>query len=317
VLIVQGTKLRKSKLEMALRFAGALLVLVLFTPAFSVKPGHFKTCSQVGFCRRGRALSGRAKENPSWHSPYSLDASSIAISPDQASFTARVKSSIYPNVKFGLELRVHDDGVVRVRMDELDGLRKRYDEAASWALVKEPEISRDIRWIFGEKEIRAVYGETQDIEAVVAYEPLVVSLLRNGKAEVVLNGRGLLHMEHFRTESKPEPLNPADVPEEGSDDDEVVLKVNPHAWFEGDSEDGWWTETFSSWTDSKPKGNCGLHMWNAGADSYLLNRSRIPFLRHHISESWSCLWHSATCSTYGFANDNRRFSHFLRSVSAV
>jgi mannosyl-oligosaccharide alpha-1,3-glucosidase len=242
-----------------LRLAGTLFLSLLLTDTFALKPRDFKTCSQAGFCRRGRALSARAKENPTWKSPYSLDTSSIVIASDQASFTARVKSSIYPDVKFGLELRVHDDGVVRVRMDEVEGLRKRYDEAASWALVREPEVSREIRWIVGEKDLRAVYGETKDIETVVTFDPLVISLLRNGKVQVVLNGQGLLHMEHFRTESKPEPLNSTEVPEEGSDGDEevqTVMKVNPHAWFEGDSEDGWWVESFSSWTDSKPKGNC-------------------------------------------------------------
>jgi alpha 1,3-glucosidase len=240
-----------------LLFAGSLFLSLLLTDTFALKSGDFKTCSQAGFCRRGRALSARAKENHSWRSPYSVDASSIVVASNQASFTARVKSSIYPDIKFGFEARVHDDGVVRVRMDEVDGLRKRYDEAASWALVREPDISQSIRWVSGQKDVRAVYGEKKDIEVVVTYEPLVVSLLRNGQVQVVLNGQGLLHMEHFRLESQPEPLDRTDMPEEGLDVDDVpqtVMKVNPNAWFEGDSQDAWWSESFSSWTDSKPKG---------------------------------------------------------------
>jgi alpha 1,3-glucosidase len=149
-------------------------------------------------------------------------------------------------------------------MDELNGLRKRYDEAASWALVTEPQINNDVRWIAGQKNIRVVYGAKQDFEVIVHIDPLQISLLRNGKEQVVLNGQGLLHMEHFRTktpvetksESEPEPAS-TEVPEEGLDDEEnaqVVMKVNPRAWFEGDTEDAWWEETFSSWTDSKPKG---------------------------------------------------------------
>jgi hypothetical protein len=31
------------------------------------------------------------------------------------------------DIKFGFEACVHDDGVVRVRMEEVDGLRKRYE----------------------------------------------------------------------------------------------------------------------------------------------------------------------------------------------
>jgi alpha 1,3-glucosidase len=148
-------------------------------------------------------------------------------------------------------------------MDELDGLRKRYDEAASWALIAEPEISHDIRWTVGKQNVRAVYGTKKDIEVVVSFEPLKVVLLRKGKEQVVLNGKGLLHMEHFRTKSGSEETQPADVPEEGLDtDDETqkVIKVKTAAWFEGDSEDGWWDETFLQWTDTKPKGDTRTHL---------------------------------------------------------
>ncbi|OBZ65067.1 Glucosidase 2 subunit alpha [Grifola frondosa] len=214
---------------------------------------------QAAFCRRGRALSARANDSPSWRSPYTVDSSSVALAPDQVSFTAAVISSIYPDIKFALDVRVHEDGVVRVRMDEVDGIRKRYNEAASWALLDEPKASRDIQWTVRKKDLRAVYGSMKDVELVVSFDPLKVTLLRNGKEQVVLNGRGLLHMEHFRTkESVAQSKPPMDIPEEGFDVDDsnqVVMQANSRtAWFEGETEDGWWEETFSSWTDSKPKG---------------------------------------------------------------
>lgn len=235
-----------------MRAVGSLLVLVAALPlTFAVKTHDFKTCSQAGFCRRGRALSARASESPSWHSPYSIDPNSLSISPNQASFTAAVKSSLYPDIKFSLDVHVHHDGVVRVKMDEVDGLRKRYDEAASWALIADPKISKDIKWTAGKKEVRATYGKKKDTEVVITFEPLKVTLLRNGKEQVVLNGRGLLHLEHFRSKHE------IPVPEEGLDaeDAQKVMAVDkPSTWFEGDSEDAYWEETFSSWTDSKPKG---------------------------------------------------------------
>ncbi|KAI0944115.1 hypothetical protein AcV7_002026 [Taiwanofungus camphoratus] len=240
-----------------MRAFSSLLLLLTVPAVLAVKTQDFKTCSQAPFCRRGRALSARAKESPSWHSPYSVDSSTVVISPEQASFTAAVKSAIYPEIKFGLDVRVHQDGVVRVRMDEVNGLRKRYDEAASWALVAEPAISQDIKWAVSKKDVRAVYGNKKDIEVVVAFEPFKVTLLRNGREQVVLNGQGLLHMEHFRTKEAVEQSKlPADAQVDGlgPDDSQVVMQVNPRAWFEGETEDGWWEETFSSWTDSKPKG---------------------------------------------------------------
>ncbi|KAF9816794.1 hypothetical protein IEO21_03874 [Rhodonia placenta] len=235
-----------------MRALSSLLVLVAVPAALAVKTQDFKTCTQAAFCRRGRALSARAQENPSWSSPYSIDPSTISVLPGQASFTAGVKSLLYPDVKFGLDVRVHKDGVVRVRMDEVNGLRKHYDEAASWALIAEPDISPEIKWSVGKSDVRAVYGDKKDIEVVVAFQPLKVTLLRDGKEQVVLNGRGLLHMEHFRTKESAEEKLPVEQPQ--GDDSQVVMQVNSRAWFEGETEDGYWEEQFGSWTDTKPKG---------------------------------------------------------------
>ena len=242
---------------MEVRILSKLLVALCYLPViFALKTGDWKTCSQSAFCRRGRALAARAKDaDTSWKSPYSVDPNSVALSSGNAAFSARIKSSIYPDIKFKLDLQVLEDGVVRLRMDEVDGLRQRYNEAASWALISDPKISNEIQWIVGKNDVRATYGEKKDISVVVNYEPLKVSLLRGGKEEVVMNGRGLLHMEHFRTK-----VAKVDVPEEGLDEEDaqkVMQAGNPAAaWFEGEP-DGWWEETFLSWTDKKPKGMCG------------------------------------------------------------
>ncbi|KAI0657708.1 alpha-glucosidase [Cubamyces menziesii] len=242
-----------------MRSLGTLLVLAALPAALAVKTHDFKTCAQAGFCRRGRALAERAAGSQAWNSPYSVEASSLTLSPDQASFTAAVKSSIYPEANFGLDVRIHDDGVVRVRMDEVGGLRKRYDEAASWALLEEPKVSNSVQWSVAKDSARAKYGAKKEVEVVVNFKPLKITLLRNGKEQVVLNGRGLLHMEHYRTkESVAKSKEGLPPPEEGldTDDSQVVLaQTHPRtAWFEGEVEDGWWEETFNSFTDTKPRG---------------------------------------------------------------
>ena len=53
-----------------------------------------------------------------------------------------------------------------------------------------------MKWTAGKKDTRAAYG---DLSVVVQHKPLKVSLLKNDKEEIVLNGGGLLHSEHFRT----------------------------------------------------------------------------------------------------------------------
>lgn len=238
-----------------------LLWLSFLLPAvFAVKSQDFKTCADAGFCRRGRALASRSNEAGSnWKSPYSIDSASIVT--DVGSLTAAVKSSLYPDVKFTLKVRIDDNDVARIYMDEVDGLRKRYDETAAWALVEQPNLGQ-VEWMQGKKDIRAQFGEKKQLELRVSYDPLKIVLLRNGKEEIVLNGGGLLHMEHFRVKE--------DIPEaegNGSDnsshteegqaaepESQHTLQVNPRAWFEGENQDAWWSEQFRTWTDSKPKG---------------------------------------------------------------
>ncbi|KAF9237885.1 glycoside hydrolase family 31 protein [Melanogaster broomeanus] len=220
-----------------------------FPPPHSrFKANDFKTCSQSGFCRRGRALSARSlAAGSSWQSPYSINPSTLLLDPLEASFTAAVTSSAYPNIKFALDVRVHDDGVVRVRMDEVDSLRKRYDEAASWALVREPRLSKSEATACAQRTVTKTIWKL-----VVQYEPLKVTMFRDGVEQVVLNGRGLLHMEHFRTKEESQPAQIEDA--DGEAEAQTVFHVNNAAWFEGEEQDAWWEETFSSWTDSKPKG---------------------------------------------------------------
>ena len=179
------------------------------------------------------------KSGGKWVSPYSLDPSSIVLEDQGSRFTGRVRSSLYPEIKFELDVRIHENGVVRVRMDEKEGLRKRYDKAASWALLKEPTLSSSSKWSAGKEEVKIVYGEEDQVEVVVEFEPLVVRVKRDEKDEIVLNGQGLLHMEHFRKKVA---------------NGEGIREASPNSWFEGDAEDGLWEETWKSWTDTKPKG---------------------------------------------------------------
>ena len=86
-------------------------------------------------------------------------------------------------------------------------------------------------------------------------------------------------MEHFRTkESVEKGKEGLEVPEEGLDTDDnsqVVMGAHPRtAWFEGESEDGWWEETFNSFKDPKPKGRSHRH--SCIVPSEPMNRSRVP-----------------------------------------
>ncbi|GJJ08411.1 hypothetical protein Clacol_002627 [Clathrus columnatus] len=244
---------------MRLSISGLLLSIALLPFVFAVKSQDFKTCSDSGFCRRGRALAARADAaGSSWKSPYSIDPASIST--DTSVFFASVRSSLYPEIKFSFEARIHEDGVARIRMDEVGGLRKRYDEAAAWALIEEPRRAK-INWVVGKMDTRVQYGHKKEMELKIYHNPLKIVYLRGGREEIVINGDGLLHMEHFRT--KQEILEQPDDANNASDEspeafientEQKPFEANPRAWFEGESEDGWWSEQFRTWTDSKPKG---------------------------------------------------------------
>jgi alpha 1,3-glucosidase len=61
---------------------------------------------------------------------------SLSLVSERASLTARVKSELYPDIKFNLEVHLHEDGATRVRVDEVYDLRKRYCEAAQWGISR-------------------------------------------------------------------------------------------------------------------------------------------------------------------------------------
>ncbi|EJT96934.1 alpha-glucosidase [Dacryopinax primogenitus] len=236
----------------------SLISLLSFLPSVNAVKGHdFKTCSQSGFCRRGRALASRAAEADSWESPYSLLKDGLELDSQGSTFKGKVKSALYPDVRFSLRVDVLHDGLFRIRMDEVDGLKKRYDEASKWALVGEPELG-SAQWSKGEKEISAVTrtgGER--VELKIEYSPLKVGMWISGKEVIALNGRGLLHMEHFRT--KEEPAAESSVESSSGEEEQTVLEPakpteRPTAWFEGAEEDAYWSESFGGNTDSKPKG---------------------------------------------------------------
>lgn len=284
-----------------------LLLAAALPAALAVKTEDFKTCSQSAFCRRGQALADRAAQNPSWRSPYTVDAASVAH--HHASFAAAVKSSLYPHINFKLDVRVHKDGVVRVLMDEVGGLRKRYDETSSWALIAEPTLTHDARWVVGSGEARAVTGD--GTEVVVSFDPLKVVLYRNGKEQVVLNGLGLLHLEHFRTKDEPKTEEVR-----GPEDAQTVMQApKSTAWFEGEQEDGYWEETWKSWTDSKPKGEClRSHLQTC---PYRSTRAGISFSGYQLPNSWSRLRYPSTCDATFAAHHLWRECVLQRAIPAV
>lgn len=247
----------------------ALVALVLVVgPASAVKRGDFKTCEQSGFCKRNRAFADRAAEHSKeWSSPYAIDKPAFA----DGSFTAGIANALFPDVHFRLELRFHRDGVARIIMDEVDGLRQRYNEAAAWAVQTTPALATDD----GEFQV-AISRDVSSItyaggkhEVRIEHQPVKVTFLRDGQPHIVLNERGLLNMEHFRVKSIPKDgdeeviIQDPEHPEQAT----VIVKEDAYPGFLPPNEDGMWEETFGGKLDTKPKGESIIIRNKARADS--------------------------------------------------
>ncbi|SGY21788.1 BQ5605_C016g08274 [Microbotryum silenes-dioicae] len=243
------------------RLSVLLLVWAAITSVdlvIAVKKQDFKTCEQSGFCNRNRQLADRAIDASStWKSPYS-----IASPPrfEAGRYIASVKNALFPLIGFRLEIRFQNDGLARVIVDEVDGLRQRYNETASWALVQEPVLDLDDAHYSVEidaKQSTISYGPPQhDQQVQVQHDPLLITFLRDGQPHILLNERGLFNMEHFRVK-----------PIAGQDQGEVVIQDPDHPTeqtvivpdkaypgFLPTSDDGMWEESFNGKQDSKPKG---------------------------------------------------------------
>ncbi len=247
------------------RWQVIVLALLSLSPFILIinaaKHGDFKTCSQSSFCRRLRSLSTRAEEK-GFHSPYDLIHARHDTTDEDgpATWIFPLKTELYPEISFELRVDVlaAGDGIARLRVDEVDSKTqwKRYNETAKWALIDaEPAVAQksSVKFSSGPSTTTISYGDAQSLSLVIEHSPLKITHRRDGKPVMVINERGLFHMEHFRTKEEP-------VKVEGEQE-----QIHMHAgvdttWFEGTPDHELFEESFGKWRDSKPKGE-SLARW--------------------------------------------------------
>jgi mannosyl-oligosaccharide alpha-1,3-glucosidase len=239
----------------------ALVLLSLVSPiiltAHAAKHGDFKTCAQSSFCRRLRSLSSRAEEK-GFHSPYDLvhakhDPADLA---GPATWTFPLKTELYPEISFELQVDVlaAGDGIARLRVDEVGSNTrwKRYNETAKWALLEaEPTLAEksSVKFASGASSSTISYGDNHSLRLVIEHSPFKITHQRDGKPVLVINERGLFHMEHFRTKEEPER-----VKVEGEQEQVHMHAGEDKTWFEGTPDHELFEENWGKWRDSKPKG---------------------------------------------------------------
>lgn len=229
----------------------------LFPLAFAVKENDFKKCHQSGFCKRNRDYADKAvAEGSSWQAPYKILSTEASFK--DGLFHATILKTIDDKgttVQLPLTVAFHKSGTARVTVDEKrrqekdielrhnsQARKERYNEAEKWAIVGGTTIDADAKVAHtGETGIKIQYGPNSAFEADINYNPYSIEFKRDGSAQLKLNDRGLMNLEHWRPKTE-KPA--AEAKKEGEDAAEPA----------GEDESTWWDETFGGNTDSKPRG---------------------------------------------------------------
>jgi mannosyl-oligosaccharide alpha-1,3-glucosidase len=219
-----------------------LLLLSVLEPAIAVKHENFKTCSQSGFCKRNRALADRAQAaGAAWTAPYELDEATIALK--DGILTGTIWKTEDGGIELPIEVSFLDNGIARVTIDEekrrkgditlrheSKARKERYNEAEKWALVGGKNYYKTATMETKDGATTVTYG-MPEYQVRITHKPFGLTFLSNGEAQVVLNERKLMNVEHWRPK---------------------VDKAEGEQLTE--DEETYWEETFGGNTDSKPRG---------------------------------------------------------------
>ncbi|PNS21092.1 hypothetical protein CAC42_3430 [Sphaceloma murrayae] len=236
-----------------------LLLSYVSLAAYAVKKENFKICDQSGFCKRNRVYADTALGATSWSSPYALDPSTITFSKGKLTGTILKTLKTSEKVKLPVIITFLESGTARVTVDEekrqkgdivlrheSKARKERYNEAASWALVGEPQVSEGaaVNKDSEAGQTKIVYGPGSKFEAVITHSPFSMEFKRDGETQIKLNDRGLLNYEHWR----PKVEKAAEEKKEGEEAPAEEPKKDE------EDESTWWEESFGGNTDSKPRG---------------------------------------------------------------
>ncbi|TGJ79525.1 hypothetical protein E0Z10_g9236 [Xylaria hypoxylon] len=218
----------------------------------------------IVFCRRDYADKA-VTQGSSWQAPYK-------ILPTEASFKdglfhATILKAIDDKgttVELPLTVSFHKSGTARVTVDEKQRQEKnielrhnsqarkeRYNEAEKWAIVGGTTVDVDAKISHsGEASIKIQYGPNSAFEADIKYDPYSIEFKRDGSAQLKLNDRGLMNLEHWRPKVEKPPAEEKKEGEENMEEKEEESAAEPV----GEDESTWWDEAFGGNTDSKPRG---------------------------------------------------------------
>ncbi|KAK7082723.1 hypothetical protein SK128_025164, partial [Halocaridina rubra] len=221
----------------------ALLAVICAVAA--VDRNNFKSCQQSSFCRRHRA----AKPG---ESPYSLLVDTVTVS--ETGIVGDILNE-KNKVIFTLEVYPLEDHTLRVKINEKNPIRQRFEEPyAIIAGLHTEKFTVDERSFDG---LILSFGESK---VVLKAKPLRIDVYKGKNLVISTNARGLLKFEHYRNK-----------PAEGEGENADLQVID-----EEEDKDGLWEETFKGHSDSKPNGPSSV-----GMDISFINSKHVYGIPEH------------------------------------
>ncbi|KAL4238130.1 hypothetical protein ACF0H5_002842 [Mactra antiquata] len=231
------------------------VLLISVVEILSVSRENFKTCDQSGFCKRHRAMQPGS-------SPYVVLMDSIKIF--ESSTVELQILNTKNNVRLLLQVSALKDNTARVKINELDPIKKRYEIPVGDALVGEPKL-QNMKVL--ERTDGSITLGFEDNKILITSKPFRIDFINNDEAVVSINTQGLLKFEHYRKkETPPAQEETADGQESDTNNEEQqeggdeAGEENKEETPQEEEESGMWEETFKNFHDSKPFGPSSVGM---------------------------------------------------------
>lgn len=202
--------------------------IVLVFVVLAVKRHEFKTCKDLGFCVRNRALA----RNPAYKISYSIVPESVVKA--ASGITFKVKSDQESSPFLTGEAYYLSNDVLRFYLNEISPLHKRYHTPDDMILNLENIHRKDVTQLTSTQAVWA-YG---DYKYILTYSPISIQGFYKGSLIYHVNERSLLNFERYRTR-------------------ETTLSHNNYNILDATGVPGdypLWEERWRDFTDNNPRG---------------------------------------------------------------
>ncbi|XP_060557069.1 neutral alpha-glucosidase AB-like isoform X2 [Ruditapes philippinarum] len=245
--MVTSENLLRDRLGWRRMFVVTVLVLLSVTSVISVNRDNFKTCDQSGFCKRHRAMQPGS-------SPYVVLMDTLKVMGTSVEVQLVNRKN---NIRLLLQVSAVKDNSARVKINEMDPIKKRYEIPVGDALVGEPKL-QDMKVL--DRSDKSITLGFEDNKILISSEPFRIDFINKEEPIISINTQALLKFEHYRKKDSPQAEEQAPPGEEGENKEDEEKKEEENVEEEKkeehkeEEEPSMWEETYKSFPDSKPHG---------------------------------------------------------------